>query len=438
MSYSTVTVPSLNALFKEVYAEQVEKLIPERERVLKNVPFVAADKQNGSNYNQPVILSRDHGVTYLGQNSNNLRLNAPIAAIVDVAQIKASGMVMRSLMDYQSASRASKGGAAFVDGTSYLVESLTDSFSAILEQTHWYGGRGLASATTAAGADFSGAVFTVPVGQWAPAVWVGAEGMLCDVYSSADGITPALLKASALEVVGVNITTRQITFKTLTVTGWTPSQYDMIFRHQAKGLESLGIQQILGNTGSLFGVDASTRGLWKANTYAVTSAGTEASVGTTNFSYGAAADGIAIAYGRGLEGQLDLHVNSLVFSSLIPNFATAKTASTSSQGMQFQDPSLVEDLRYGAKTITFIVNNVEVNVLANDYVKAGLAFGLAQGTWLRVGSSQLTFDLPDVDKGNYFRPADGYAAIELRAFADEAIFCKKPARNIMFHSIKPT
>lgn len=436
MSTSVVNVPSLNALFKEVYAEEVANLIPERELLTKGIPFVSSDKQNGGDFVVPVILSRDHGVSYLGSNSNNLQLLPPVAANVNRASLRASAMLMRGLMDYTSASRAQKGGPAFIDGTSYLVESITDSFAAVIEQTNFYGGKGLASFTAATG-PLAASQIVADIGAWAPAVWVGAEGMPIEIFSDNAGL-PGTVKVLITSISTVDITAR--TFTLASVAGLVAGTVYHIFRKGAKGLEALGIDAILSETSSLFGIDVVANGLFKANQYDAKSA---------PLSYSKVSEAISIAYGRGLEGTIDLHVNSRVFQSLIPDFLTAKdqliTGSTGSvpagsnqgnrQGRTFTSAAEITQLEHGTKAIRFTINSVTVNVIANDYVKIGKAFGLASGTWLRIGSSEATFDLPDVEGGNYFRQVSDMAALELRMFSDQAPICTKPARNIVFSNI---
>lgn len=48
---------TLNGLFKEVYADKLENIIPDGVKLLKMIPFVAKDKQNGSLYHQPVKIA---------------------------------------------------------------------------------------------------------------------------------------------------------------------------------------------------------------------------------------------------------------------------------------------------------------------------------------------------------------------------------------------
>jgi len=434
MSVSAQTVQTMNAMFKELYAEQVSNLVPEHEALLKSIPFVSADKQNGGDYVQPVILSRDHGVTYHGKNDQNLKLEAPIAAMMDVASIRASSMTMRTILSYTAASRASGGPRAFVEATSYVVQSLTESFAAIIEQTHWYGGKGLvALGTFNDGAYFSASDVTAnahdqsrgntfatslemqfPIKEWAPAIWAGAEGMILDVYSSAG------VKKATVEVEQVDILARRVKFSS----AWTPATDDVLYRKGAKGLESLGVHAILSNVGTLFNIDASQRRLWQANQYDVAG----------NLSFEKVCEAVSQAYGRGLMGKMKLYVNSRVFATMFPDFNTVKAPLQQFPGRVLQTSEETKNLEHGVNAIKFLINNIELTVVVSDYVKVGLAFGIAEDCWLRVGSSQMTFKRPGTE-GEYFFDSSDYAALELRAFADEAIFCSKPARNIIFSGI---
>jgi hypothetical protein len=47
---SANNLSTLNGLFKEVYADKLENLIPDGVMLLKRIPFVSKEKQNGSNY----------------------------------------------------------------------------------------------------------------------------------------------------------------------------------------------------------------------------------------------------------------------------------------------------------------------------------------------------------------------------------------------------
>lgn len=410
MSVSTQTIQSLDQFTKQLYADKVQDLVPDFELLMKGIPFVSAEKQAGGDYVQPVILSRDHGVTFHGKNDAQLKLEAPIAAIIDSASIRPSAMTMRAMLSYTSASRLTGGPRAFVNGTSYIVESLVQSFAAIMEQIHWYGGMGLGKI----GAAPSGNVVSISAAEWASGVWVGGEGMLIDVYRAG-------AKVATTEITQVDIINKQLTLAN--ASGLL--QNDVIYRKGSYGLESLGAHYILQNTGSLFGIDASQRKLWEANRYDCLNGA---------LSFEKVSEGIAKAYGRGLLGKMKLYVSPVTFSTMFPDFKTVKSVDTFSSRV-FNDESQVKTLEHGVNAIKFFINSVEVEVIASPYVKEGYAFGLSDEGWVRVGSRDLSLGTPGMPEGSYWMQAQDYSALELRAFTDQALFCTKPARQILFYNI---
>ena len=409
MSVSTQTIQSLDQFTKQLYADKVQDLVPDFELLMKGIPFVSAEKQAGGDYVQPVILSRDHGVTFHGKNDAQLKLEAPIAAIIDSASIRPSAMTMRAMLSYTSASRLTGGPRAFVNGTSYIVESLVQSFAAIMEQIHWYGGMGLGKIASVA----SNTV-TISAAEWASGVWVGGEGMLVDIYRAG-------AKVATTEVTQVDIINKQLTLAS--AAGLLAN--DVIYRKGSYGLESLGAHYILQNTGSLFGIDASQRKLWEANRYDCSAA---------SLSFEKVSEGIAKAYGRGLLGKMKLYVSPVTFSTMFPDFKTVKSVDTFSSRV-FNDESQLKTLEHGVNAIKFFINSVEVEVIASPYVKEGYAFGLSDEGWVRVGSRDLSLGTPGMPEGSYWMQAQDYSALELRAFTDQALFCTKPARQILFTNI---
>lgn len=410
MSVSTQTIQSLDQFTKQLYAEKVQDLVPDFELLMKGIPFVSAEKQAGGDYVQPVILSRDHGVTFHGKNDAQLKLEAPIAAIIDSASIRPSAMTMRAMLSYTSASRLTGGPRAFVNGTSYIVESLVQSFAAIMEQIHWYGGMGLGKVGSVGVSND----VTISSSEWASGVWVGGEGMLIDVYRSG-------VKVLTTEITQVDI----INKKLILASNAGLLANDVIFRKGSYGLESLGAHYILQNTGNLFGIDAAQRKLWEANRY---------DCGGAALSFEKVSEGIAKAYGRGLLGKMKLYVSPVTFSTMFPDFKTVKSVDTFSSRV-FNDEGQLKTLEHGVNAIKFFINSVEVEVIASPYVKEGYAFGLSDEGWVRVGSRDLSLGTPGMPEGSYWMQAQDYSALELRAFTDQALFCTKPARQILFTNI---
>ena len=51
------TTQSLNGLFKELYASDKKKLIPDGKILINAIKFIERQKQPGAGYNQPVVLN---------------------------------------------------------------------------------------------------------------------------------------------------------------------------------------------------------------------------------------------------------------------------------------------------------------------------------------------------------------------------------------------
>lgn len=51
------TLSTLNGLFKQVYGDDVQNLIPDGVKLYKMIKFVQKDKQQGAAFNQPVNVA---------------------------------------------------------------------------------------------------------------------------------------------------------------------------------------------------------------------------------------------------------------------------------------------------------------------------------------------------------------------------------------------
>ena len=51
------TTETLNGLFKELYASEKKKLIPDGKILVNSIKFIERQRQPGAGYNQPVVLN---------------------------------------------------------------------------------------------------------------------------------------------------------------------------------------------------------------------------------------------------------------------------------------------------------------------------------------------------------------------------------------------
>ena len=174
-----------NALYKQTYADNIEDLVPESDYFGKEFDFIAAEKQPGNFYNQPVTATREMGATFANDGSL-FQLNKPLARAELNAQILGSECVVRTAVSYGALSRALKGDTntragmrAFVNMSKDSQEALVKGASYFRECQMLYGGGPSATANLGVVKTITSAVgnvltITVDPADWATAVWAGS------------------------------------------------------------------------------------------------------------------------------------------------------------------------------------------------------------------------------------------------------------------------
>lgn len=398
------TVTTLNGLFKEVYADKLENLIPEGTKFMQKVPFSARKKELGSLYHQPVVLGLEHGITYAGPTDDAFALDDAINGVIKDATVQGSQMMLRSRLGIAAASRAAGAGAkAFENATKFLVRNMLRSMARRLEVGMFYGGVGIGEVASVSGTDI-----VIATAEWAPGIWAGSEQMKIDIFDT----TGTTLRGTA-QVTAVDMTTRTITVDAVP-TGTVAT--DIMFYKSAKGNEAVGIHFILTNTGTLFGINASSYTLWKGN---------ESAIGGNPLSFGAVQDGIALGVEKGLDSAVTVYVNPRTWTDLLTEQAALR---------QYDSSYKVSVSEAGHEEITFYGQNGKVEIVPSIFVKEGYAYLLCMEEMLRIGSTDITFNRPDQD-GTFFRELENAAGYELRSYSDQALFVYAPGKNTLISGI---
>lgn len=391
------TLTTLNGLFKDCYADKLEKLIPDGVKLHKAIPFVSKDKMPGNRYNQPVILQQEHGVTYGGPDDDAFNLNAAVAGAIKNATVNGNPKVMRSLLGYTSASRAAGSRNAFMDATKHVVANMLQSMHKRLEVETLYGQSGLGVVASVSTNDI-----VITAAEWAAGIWAGAEGMPVDIYTSAG------VSRGSANVESVDLSTRTIS---LDLAPASTAATDVVYYKGAYGNEFAGIHKIISNTGSLFGIDASAYSLWKGNE--VTTTG--------DLSLEKLEQAISKAIEKGLDGDVKCFINPVIFAGLVADEAAMRKYD------QSYDKEMGEN---GFRRLRFHAASGTIEVEPSIYVKQGHCFLLYLKDFIRIGSSDLTFKRPAAE-GEFFRDVENSAAYEMRLWADTAIFSHSPGKNVL-------
>ena len=419
------TTTDLSGLFKQAYADDLIDLVPEASIMRKNIDFVSKTEKLGDAYNQPVIVSQEHGVSFAGPNAGAFTLNPAISMKTQNAVVGGSQILLRSALDYESAAKASSSVNAFRDATQLQVENMLESVNKYLEIVLLYGQSptGLGTIASSVNGDATHTVLAFNSGQYAAGIWSGSENGMID-YVKADGTT------KVNTVGGLTITSVDVTNKKLTVSGaaaditavdaWiaTPHADGMVKWYGATGNEMVGLDKIMLNTGSLFNIDAGVYNLWKANTYAAGGNLTQALVQKA----------IGVAQSRGLAEDVDLLVSPLSWGYL-NNDASANR--------RYQGSDMVK-VDSGAKVIEYHSQNGTIRVHSHIFCKEGDAFLLPFERAKRIGAQDVSFKIPGSQEGEIFRQLNDQAGFEFRVYTNQALIIETPAKCVKITGVTNT
>lgn len=432
---ASVSTPDVVNLFKKVYGN-LQDILPEDFLLAKDLPFSAKQKI-GQKYVEGIVLTFESGFTLGGSSQTAFELNPAIAGAVQQAEVESSVTVLASVVPWGVISRAAGGGEkAFFDATKHVVKNNLRSHGKLQEILRWYGQataklgyvsyatatyRGV-SLTTGTGT-INGVAFTNGVnttsknilfapGQFASGIWVGSEGVQVQQIATATGTVVAEGKLT-----GVNSRFGYLTVDFTPIAATSETSHAMAFKGQANSNDMTGINSILSNSATLFGISTSTYSLWKGNTVALSN---------VKFTLERLQSGIADAVNvGGLEGDLECYVNPRTWATLI----------TTESGLRSYDSSYKpEKATTGFKSIEFFAQNGKVTINAHRMIKEGEAYCLHLPDWSRSGSAEVSFTVPGIDKEIIF-PLENQAAMAFRSYTDQYIFCHAPARSILFTGI---
>lgn len=397
------TLSTLNGLFKQVYGDDVENLIPDGVKLYKLIKFAPKDKQIGNMFNQPVILGQEHGVTFAGPADDAFNLNAPIAGQIQNATIQGYPKVLRSMLGYTSISRSIGGGPkAFEDATKFLVANMIRSLTKKIEIELLYGQVGYGVI-----ASVSGNTFTIVTAEWASGIWSGAEKMPLDVYNGSSLV-------GSCNIVSVSLANFTVTVDT--APGGSAAG-NTLYHKGAFGNEAMGIHAILTATGTLFGINATSYSLFSGNVY---------SCGSTALSFSHLEHSIAQPVAKGLESDVHVMVNPLTWADLLTEQAALRRTDSS------YSATIVDN---GSKSIRFYSQNGAMTIEPSIFVKQGYAYVLCLDEFTRMGSSDVSFKIPGMGENEYIRQLEGAAAVELRLWTDQAVFTASPGHHVLINAI---
>lgn len=388
MSGNTPT--SLASRVKERFNNDITTLVPGA-NILCKLPF-RDDLALGKNANFDVQLSDELGFSS-GQGS--VTLNGAIAQSTARATVDAYSLILQYQASYDLIARAENGDkAAFANFTSSKFIPATESFQRRQEIMHMYGRDGLGKVT-----GNSSGTLTISADTWCPTLWMGLKGAVLEAFTAKTG--------GSQHNTDLTVSSIDVANRTVTVTGTSAAVVanDHLFFKGTHDAGHYGLMTIARNTGSLFGISATTYALWAANSY---------DVGTSALTMGKLLEAAAMSANKGCDEKLRVHVPTKAFQSLVTDEAALRQ-----YGANYSE----DKAKNGFRSISFFGASGELEIIPYKFMKEG-EFIMYPERWTYViGSSKMAMELAG-DK--MWFDVSTTSDKEMRLFSDLQIFCERP------------
>lgn len=283
---------NLNGILKLRYAEgKIQRMYPEDTPLVAMLGPITEARMLGSQFVFPMKFNGSNGHTYAAAGAGAYALRQARQAKVQTAMVDSCNHVHRGSIDYETIARTEGSKvpkAAFESAADSMIEDMRTGMMTRVEESFWYAGTNLGICQTAVNTS-NKLVVKLTYATFAPLLWLAKEGAAYDFYllgsdalrpsatlynnnatqSLADGTTtnaPMVLES-------VNMASRTLTFTgaladvnaVVTAVGNVSNKVGILYWGQ-KGNDTRGVDDCITNTGSLYGISATSFSLWQGNT----------------------------------------------------------------------------------------------------------------------------------------------------------------------------
>jgi hypothetical protein len=410
----------MNGYFKVRYEGPLEELQPSWAILARKIPFKQIAK-TGLNYQFPVRVKRSMGATFNGGSTfgDAFGLNAVKSGVTVGATATATEYVLRDAIAYDALSSAMDTEQAFGNAFDETIGDMTESAMFMREATMLYGGTSIGAidgAPVLSGGNTIAAC-TISLASWAPGLWIQEDGGYVDVYDAT--LTTKRNALADVEVTGINSDTRVVTLLGNATDIASIVTTDVFVFKGANGNWFNGMDKIMTNTGSLFGIDAATYSLWRGSTYSVGGAATMAKFLA------------AAARVTNRSGQRDLEVllSTATWTDLNVDLAALRRYTESTKG------AIDIGTEGNDAAIRYYGPNGTISLTPHSMVKSGEAFMWDPRAWVRRGATDLTFKLPNAGEDEFLHQLENNAGIGVRCYWNQFLLCRRPNTGVKLTGI---
>ena len=135
---------------------------------------------------------------------------------------------------------------------------------------------------------------------------------------------------------------------------------------------------------------------------------------------------VALAVDRGLTEDVDVLVNPATWVNLLTQQAALRMYDQS-----FSEAKVVN----GSKVIEFFSQNGKLRIHAHIYMKEGISLVLPFDRAVRIGSTDVTFNIPGTDDGKIFQQQANNAGFEYRVYTQQSVLVETPAKCVKIYNL---
>jgi hypothetical protein len=416
------TLTNAAGLVKQVYDDEVnKKVIPVSGILQKEVEFVPQDQHEGAQWNQPVLLQLPSGFTY-GAGLANYQTIVP--SQVQYAFLTGSNINLQDGVANDLIARTISNKNSFMTAAKYTLMALEKGMKRQLETDILYGQSGLGQCSVIAATSGTTTTVTITNSTWASAIWSGFEGANMNFYNAG-----SLVGTGPYTLTSVNIPNQTLLFTSTsgdatTLQALNGTTLD-IYMSNSYGNQMLGIHGITaslpGTPSTLFGLSTTSFSVWSGNQFPV---------GSVAMSLGKLEDGVGLAAARGAEDEdISTLINPVNYTNLVVEASSARRYDSSfKQGK----------LDNGARALEYYGPTGLIQLVSHPFVKQGYAYGLPLERCKRIGSVDVTFDLPGFAGPALYVPSSTFTGVLVTEFTSQAFYLEAPSHSIQWTGIIPS
>lgn len=412
------TVANIAALLKQTYGKPIE-VLPEENTIAKAIGFIEEAKRPGDKYHRPVRLQHEQGFTYNSDHGAYDLLAAKQGLVKDAllegAELTGTADISYGIMAKMGA-KNSEDSRSFKSAVGDTIEDLMVSGEIRRELALLYGSgaSGLANlgvVGTVVSAVSTTLVVVMTRASYAPGMWPQLFGAGFDFHTT--GGTSHTSNAEMM-LTAVDSSTGRLTFTGNATDVAAVLAGDVATFRGSRAVSCVGLQAIMENTGSLFGIDAAVYPQWKCNQYAVGGP----------FTFDKLQEGLAQPAENGLEDGINVYLGQRAWTDIMVDEAALR-----------RHPEQTSKMKAGYSKVSFDSGAGAVNLIKHRYLKQGFALGLPTQYCERVGAQDLSFSVAGNKNEWFWKELDTKNGSQIRLYGDQAVLFTKPNLGVLFTGI---